>query len=433
MLSQAENALLCEVDPGKPMNEALKRYWIPVALSSDIPGPDSDPVRVTALCEDYVLFRDSEGRPGLLREQCCHRGASLCLGRVEESGIRCIYHGWKFDIEGTILDMPNCSDEKFLTRYRQPAFPVRDAGGFIFAYLGPKEKEPPFPHLPFFDVPASHRFNECPVFNANYVQVLEGGLDSSHLSSLHFDTLKILADANPTEDKFAGQIKGSTANSLTNFAAPSLEIEDMSYGFRYAAIRQEPTEGLLSVGVTAFVMPFFCLLRGNTSCIMAMPVNNEKTHFFHVFWDPVAPMSANEAEARRTFGLDEAALSIFGLGRDFNGAPGTATRANHFLQDREAMRRGDTYSGLMNFVPEDAAVVASAGGIYDRQWENLVPSDLAIVKMRRLLLGTADRVQRGEEPIGIHHTENPNGVEGTIEAGTPWQSLYDRGAALQTA
>ena len=185
MISAQENEILTRVGPETPMGRMMRRYWLPVCTSEQLPKPDCDPLRVRLLGERFVAFRDTSGRPGLLEEYCMHRRASLAMGRVEDNGIRCLYHGWKFGVDGTIQETPNHCDERFRNRVKAPAFPVREAGGMVWAYVGPADKEPPFQKYEFFDGPVENRLVFRINTPANYLQLFEGGTDSSHVGILH--------------------------------------------------------------------------------------------------------------------------------------------------------------------------------------------------------------------------------------------------------
>src|SRR5262252_5735939 len=177
MLTQEENERLCRVGPDTPMGRVLRRYWTPAFQLGDLPGPDCPPIQVTLLGESFVAFRDTNGRLGFLDELCMHRGASLALGRVEDCGIRCLYHGWKFAVDGTILETPNHPDPAFRARQKAKAYPVREAGGIVWTYLGPKAKEPPFTRYRFMDALEANRTVVRINVNANYLQLWEGGAD----------------------------------------------------------------------------------------------------------------------------------------------------------------------------------------------------------------------------------------------------------------
>ena len=183
MLSKEDNELLTQVNPGTPMGNLIRRYWVPALLSEEVPQPDCPPVRVRMLGEELVAFRDSEGRIGLLGERCAHRGTSLFYGRNEDCGLRCIYHGWKYGVDGHVLDMPaEPGDSDFKKKLRHTAYPTHEAGGVIYAYLGPRDKMPLFPNYEWTQVPLDQTYVTKCLLECNYLQGLEGECDSSHLS-----------------------------------------------------------------------------------------------------------------------------------------------------------------------------------------------------------------------------------------------------------
>jgi phthalate 4,5-dioxygenase oxygenase subunit len=227
---------LTQVGPATPMGAMMRRFWLPVGTSAQLPEPDSDPLRAGLLGESFVVFRDTAGQVGVLDERCMHRCASLALGRVEQGGIRCLYHGWKFAADGRVLDTPNNRNARFRDRMRAPAFPVREAGGLVWTYIGPKDQRPEFPHYAFMDGPDSNRAVIRLNTPANYLQLFEGGVDSSHVGILHSD------QANPTwmEEEFTPRDDedfnpGALASGDN---APALEVEDTAFGFHYVAKRQ---------------------------------------------------------------------------------------------------------------------------------------------------------------------------------------------------
>ena len=186
MLSREENELLTRVHADRPMGRLFRRYWIPALLSEEIPEPDCPPVRVRLLGEDLVAFRDSEGRIGLVGEHCAHRGTSLFYGRNEECGLRCIYHGWKYDIEGNVLETPaEPAGSQLKNKVRHTAYSCVEAGGMVFAYLGPREQKPLFPTYAWLGVPQNQVYIAKSLLECNYLQALDGDCDSSHLNFLH--------------------------------------------------------------------------------------------------------------------------------------------------------------------------------------------------------------------------------------------------------
>ncbi|MBV9173377.1 MAG: Rieske 2Fe-2S domain-containing protein, partial [Chloroflexi bacterium] len=241
MLSREENLLLCQTGPDTPMGKLMRRYWLPALLSDELPEPDGEPLQVRLLGENFVAFRDSSGRVGFLNENCPHRGASLAYARNEECGLRCIYHGWKVDADGRVVDMPTePPTSTFRDRLRHPAYLVREAGDVIWVYLGPREFEPPFPAWEWTHAPREQRgvtkvFQEC-----NYAQGLEGTIDSAHSDYLH-----------------SSDIRGRPKDH-----SPRLEAVDTPFGFKYAAIRTPDAEADLYkyVRITLFVAPCFAFI-----------------------------------------------------------------------------------------------------------------------------------------------------------------------------
>jgi phthalate 4,5-dioxygenase oxygenase subunit len=423
-----QKRLLMDVAPGTIMHDHMKRFWLPVALRRDVPVPDGDPVRVRALGQDYVLFRDTAGRLGLLDELCTHRSASLCLGRNEDGGLRCLYHGWKFAADGTILDTPNVADPRFKTRVRQPAFPVREAGGIIWAYLGPAGKEPPFPRYPFFDLPDENVVVELVVANANYTRVVEGLLDSSHAGVLHQDSLARLGAGEGPAPSFGGRARVSTGAVIAKSLSPDIEVQETDFGLRYAAIRHfEDKDGTPSVAarITTFVYPTTICVPPDYLMQITLPVDNERSHFFMVFWDPTRNIrdGAARAEILQYYGIDETAKNTFGLGREYKDLPDRPNRDNNWLQDRKAMRDG-SFTGLYRFIPEDFAVSESMGVIERYPIEHLVPADLAIARFRRRIIGNAERVARGEEPDGLSPAEPVRAGYLTLAEGQSWKDAF---------
>ncbi|HEY3116138.1 MAG TPA: Rieske 2Fe-2S domain-containing protein, partial [Chloroflexota bacterium] len=235
MTSKADNELLTRTDAGTPMGELMRRYWIPALLSSEIPSPDCPPVQVRLLGEELVAFRDSDGRIGLLDEHCSHRGTSLFYGRSEECGLRCIYHGWKYDVEGHVLDTPaEPADSNFKSKLRHPSYPTHEINGIVFAYMGPRDKMPLFPNHEWALVDKDHTYVTKAYQECNYLQGLEGECDSAHLSFLHR--------------------MFKTNNFSRMDTVPEYETEDTDFGVRMIATRNAG-EGKSYVRVSSFIMP----------------------------------------------------------------------------------------------------------------------------------------------------------------------------------
>ena len=419
MLSHEDNERMCRVGANTPMGEALRRYWVPILSSYQLPEPDGDPVKVEIFGEHYVAFRNSEGKVGLLDEQCRHRSASLALGRVEGGGIRCLFHGWKFAVDGTVMETPNVSDPRFRERVKASAFPVREAGAMIWAYVGPKELEPPFPHWRYFDQPPERLLSVTLVVQCNYVQVQEALLDSSHLTILHQDAFK-----RDSSIDFVSSVNSTTTAAVSD---PKIEVQDTEFGFHYCALRPVETDGgaKVTARVTGFVAPFHLVNANGDFVGMIVPIDDHRTLHHFVWWSDSKKISEDphRADLMRFTGLAQDILHKSGLHTDDWYLPGMPNRLNNFNQDRDAMRKG-AYSGLPIFFPEDAAILVSSGVIRDRSKEMLAPADVAIVRLYKTLLSIARQVQQGQEPTGLRaDVGKVRGLSGVIDKTQPWQSL----------
>ena len=418
MLTQENNELLCRVGPKTPMGRAIRRYWIPVLQSSDLPAPDCDPFPLEICGDKFVAFRNTDGVVGILDEHCCHRGSSLVIGRCEGNGIRCLFHGWKFAVDGTIVETPNVPDPSFKTRIRAKAYPTREKGGLIWAYFGPAELEPEFPHHPWLDVPDSNRINAYAVDNCNYVQVFEALVDSSHLNILHMDGL--LASKKLENLNFAA------AADMAFDSGPRIEVDDTDFGFQYAALRggEGPSEDV-HVRITAITAPFFVANPNEDLWMCVVPINDSQCVHFHVFFHPERKMNEEPLRSNmlKHVGLDDAALRDFNMTYDTIGAAGGPDRRNHFRQNRASLKHGK-FSGFHSFTQEDAAAVMSAGPIKDRTKETLAPADAAVMRYCRMMIQLAKSVEAGDKPIGVD--ADPRRIQGrnaTLPHGADWRTL----------
>lgn len=441
MLSAEENERLCQVGPGTPMGEALRRYWVPAFQLGDLPAPDAPPIHVRVLAQDLVAFRDTDGRYGLLDEFCCHRNASLVYGRVEDHGIRCLYHGWKYDVEGRLLEMPNCEDERLRARFRQGAYPVVPAGGLGWTYLGPLGTEPAFPRF-FFNEAAAVAVSEL-VFDCSWVQIQEGSLDSSHVGILHLDTLTAMRPGVPREVgslRFDGTVWDQTIEFPPGVDAmpspdnaPSIELEATPFGFHYAALRRMPDPAKRYVRVTAFGFPFTSLIGGSVGAVIVVPRDDETCSFLAV--RPLPPGAPAPPPTYAPSMPATATTEVRPHGSAGEGAVGwtndpTETRRYRLPpQDRRAMAARASYAGFLGGNrPQDAAVqgVNGRAARFSRANENLVPADAAVIRFRRLLLEAARAVERGGEPPargeGFDFTAARAAAE-VVDAGACWQEL----------
>src|SRR5215470_10195105 len=246
MLSKEDNELLTRVGPGTLMGNLLRRYWTPACLSSEVPGSDSDPIRVRLLGEDLIAFRDTNGKVGLIQNNCPHRGASLFFGRNEEAGLRCVYHGWKFDVDGHCIDMPNePAESDFKSKVKAMAYPTIERGGIVWAYLGPRQTPPPLPDLEGnmqVDSDQSARANQLP---CNWLQILEGDIDTTHVGFLHYGGLK-------AEE----QIPGSFSEYQLRVKTAHFEVIDTEGGAAYGA-RRPASEDQVYWRIAQWCFPFY--------------------------------------------------------------------------------------------------------------------------------------------------------------------------------
>jgi phthalate 4,5-dioxygenase len=374
MLTQEENELLTRTGPGTPMGELIRRYWVPALMSSEIAEPGGEPVQVRILGERLVAFRDAAGRPGLMDEACPHRGCSLWYARSEGDGLRCMYHGWKIDATGAVLDTPN---EPATLHVRAHAYPVREAGGFVWAYLGPPEKQPHFREFNWMKLPKGHVAIVKVHEEANYLQAIEGSVDTAHVSFLH--------------RAYQRGPWGSHTGATVADTRPKLEIQPTAYGFRYAALRQ-PSEGVQNVRITPFILPFHTCAPaepGDTVLFHAyVPRDDTSNWAYDIRYRVDEPIDLAEHTQR---------LRTVELRPDFT-KPRVYT--NKHLQDREAMI-SKNFSGILGIKNQDYAAVESMGAVVDRTKEHLSSSDAAVVFMRRLMLEAARAVMAGGDPPGL--------------------------------
>jgi phthalate 4,5-dioxygenase len=390
MLTPEENALLTRVGPGTPMGELFRRFWMPALLSEELPAPDSPPVRVRLLGEDLVAFRDTAGRVGLLAPLCSHRGAPLFYGRNEEQGLRCVYHGWKYDVTGRCIDMPaEPSDSTFKERIRQKAYPCRERGGVIWTYMGPPELTPELPDLEWTLVPEGHCRVSKWLHESNYLQGFEGDIDTAHASYLH-------SYLNPEKSPHDGTI---SATLKAADKAPKIMVDQTDYGFRYGA-RRAVGGDQYNWRVTQWLLPTHNLIgfmQFPAGGRVWVPIDDEHTWTYFYSFHPERPLTVEE-QAR------------FQSGNSFPPQliPGTYSplrnRANEYLVDRE-LQRTTTYTGIFGINDQDRAIQEGMGAIFDRSQEHLGTSDVAIIAARQRLLKTVRDLQQGIEPYAASHPE----------------------------
>lgn len=387
MLTREENEILVHTGPGTPMGEYLRRYWTPVLLAEELPGPDCPPVRVRVLGERLIAFRDTQGRLGLLDEFCPHRLTSLFWGRNEECGLRCAYHGWKFDVHGNCVDMPSEPPEYgFKQRVHTTAYPAREWGGLIWAYLGPADKQPALPEYEWALVPAGHRFVSKRLQESNYLQAVEGGIDSSHVSFLH---------STPGLEHHASTTAGLQAPYMWRDKAPRFTVNRAPYGLLIGARRDAEADSYYW-RVTQYLLPTATMIpgphhgRAPLNGHVWVPIDDHNCWNFSITWLPSRPLTAAEVE-------DLKSGNTIHAGVDPRTYIPFRNQRNDYLIDREAQKT-ETFSGITGLSEQDSAVQESMGPIVDRTREHLGTSDTAVIAARRLLLREVRALQRGEEP-----------------------------------
>ncbi|MFT5440919.1 MAG: phthalate 4,5-dioxygenase oxygenase subunit [Alphaproteobacteria bacterium] len=374
MLSQADNELLTRTGPGTPMGNLMRRYWIPVTFTHQIAEPDCPPIRVKIMGENLVAFRDTDGRPGLLDEKCPHRTASLFFGRNEECGLRCVYHGWKFDIEGKCVDLPSePPGSNFQDKITTKAYPCHEQGGVVWAYMGPPELKPDFPALEWTLLPDDQKFLTRHVQECNWLQGVEGGFDNSHLAFLH---------------------RGSGA---INQNAIPLQYEAIETDFGLiAGTGRDAGNGNIRWASDLMIMPFHKLFATRPhGAHMWVPIDDDTTMLYSVDYYPDRP-------------LDDEVLERSKDGRHIHteNIPGTdhtvRNMENFYLIDREEQASGASFTGIKGVGTQDCAIQESMGPIADRTKEHLGVSDIAIIQIRKKLLETVQAHERGETPPGLN-------------------------------
>ena len=383
MLSREENAYLTRTGPDTPMGAFMRRFWMPFMLSQEIAEPDGPPVRVRLLGEDLLAFRDSEGRAALVDRYCPHRRVSLFFGRNEECGIRCVYHGWKFDADGNCVDMPSePADSNFKDKVKLKSYPVRETAGILWAYMGPAETMGDLPDLEWMAVPDDHRYVSRWYQHSNFAQAVEGEIDSAHVSFLH---RKVENDAANKAALTGAYFSGDTA--------PKWKVVESDFGMTLGARRRVENGGYYW-RMNQWFYPFYTMIAPvpseATTTRMWVPVDDEHVNIICVSYRTDKPVSDDERH-RWQNGLNSHAAVI----------PGTHTPAanesNNYNIDR-ILQKNETYTGIVGIRAQDAAMTESPGPIVDRSLEHLGTSDTAIIKMRRLLIDGARALERGEEP-----------------------------------
>jgi phthalate 4,5-dioxygenase oxygenase subunit len=377
MLKKEQNDIVTQTGPGTPLGMVFRRYWLPALLSEQLPEPDCEPVRLELLSEKMLAFRDSEGKLGLIDEFCAHRGVSLWFGRNEEGGIRCPYHGWKYDVNGQCMEVPSEPGTGYAERIKLKSYPLVERGGVIWVYMGPPELQPALPEWEFATLPLSHSYMSKRLQESNWLQALEGGIDSSHVSFLHSASLN--------RDPLFKGAKGNQYN--LNDLSPVFEVVQADGGLLVGA-RRNAEDDQYYWRITPWIMPCFTMVppRGDHPVHghFWVPINDERCWTWSFDYHPTRPLTEAERQAMR-----EGSSIHVKVDKDY--VP-FQRKENDYMMDRAAQKAGVLYSGIEGIGMQDASLQESMGSIQDRTKENLVNTDNGIIMTRQRLLKAAKAI-----------------------------------------
>ena len=422
-MNRRDSEDLVRVGPGTVMGEFMRQYWVPAAMASELKA-DGDPLRLMLLGERLIAFRDTEGRVGVMDHKCPHRCASLFLGRNEENGLRCVYHGWKFDVDGNCIDTPNLPDNpEFKSRIKARAYKAVERNGLIWVYMGRRKKAPPLPQieatlLPESEVNITFAQREC-----NWLQGLEGEIDTSHFGFLHAGSVD---PAEVPQDSLLRYTVGERA--------PEYHVSETAPGMMYGAYRPA-TPGQTYWRFANFMFPFWTQTpQGKFTEHLHnrawVPMDDHHTMFISLVWKQHPP----------SVGPSRSGKMLPGFARVFDHQPNTTdwfgrwrlkgNEGNDWLIDREAQRSGGNYTGIAGIHQQDQAVTESMGPVTDHLFEHLAPSDKMIMATRRRLLKVARAWAKEKAvPPGVDNPEIMYPVRSgdfVTDAKLNWRQAYDR-------
>jgi phthalate 4,5-dioxygenase oxygenase subunit len=424
MLSSKDNDLLCKVGAGTPMGELMRRYWMPVLYGHELP-PDGQPQRVRVLGEDLIAWRDSSGTPSFIEEHCPHRGVSLYFGRNEEGGLRCAYHGWKFDAGGRCVEMPNePAESNFRGKVKATAYRGADFGGIVWAYMGPNQADPPdVPQFEWGAVPEEqlvhgHRL----IYECNWMQALEGELDSTHVYFLH---ARLNRDDSP---KYGLYLEERRAK---------FHVVNTDVGITYGAERREGNAHIYW-RTTHFLFPIYGMWPGasddgTTPLSIYLPVDDHTTLHFGLVWHPAKALLGERypkdqfAEEPGAHGPGVGPMLPEQKGKFFANAWPVANPRNDFLMDVDVKKENST-TGIPTVRLQDSAVIWSMGSVMDRTKEHLGTADATVIKVRRSLLAAVTALRdHGTVPPGVERPElyRVRSCATVLPVGQDWESKLD--------
>ncbi|NMG65405.1 Rieske 2Fe-2S domain-containing protein [Azoarcus indigens] len=421
MISAEQNDLITRVGPEAPAGKLLRRYWQPVALTDELAG--ERPVRAVRLMgQDFVLFRDEKGELGMLDRDCPHRGADLAYGRLEGGGLRCPFHGWLFDTKGTCLETPaEPVGSKLCTRIKQSAYPVVEKSGIIFAYLG--EGEPPaFPEFDCFVAPDSHVFAFKGLFECNWLQALEVGIDPAHASYLH----RFFEDES-TDESYGKQFRGASADSqipitkvLREYDRPEIKVDSTDYGLRLTTLR-ELNENTTHVRVTNVVFPQAFVIPMSSEMTISqwhVPVDDHNCYWYAIFTSFTGPVNKEQMREQR--------LKLYEL-PDYTSRQNKRNNYGYSVAEQNTQ----TYTGMgMDINVHDQWAIESQGTIQDRTREHLGTTDKGIIAYRRILVDAIERTQAGDSvPMLIDQAQaatfsGPPSIDGVNTSGSEPETYW---------
>jgi hypothetical protein len=430
MISKELNETLTRTGPGTDAGEVMRRYWQPAALTEEL-NSNRPVVPVTLLGERLVLFRDNDGRLGLIDRHCPHRGADLCYGRLEDNGLRCPFHGWHFDRTGQCVEQPGEPEgSRMHEKIRATSYPVEERNGIVFAYLGPGDP-PPFPNFDCFRAPDSHVFAFKGLWECNWLQAMEVGIDPAHASFLH----RFLEDEDPA-DSYGKQFRDKAADTdmpmtqlLREYPRPEITVEETDYGLRLIALRHL-AGGSTHIRITNQIFPEAISIPMSREMIITqwhVPIDDEHCYWYSMFTSFAGPVDKEKMRAQR---LEEHRLPDY--------AP-LKNKRNDYGFDPEEQRR-ETYTGMgLDINVHDQWAVESPGPIFDRTKEHLGKTDVGIIRYRRMLRAAIAALKEGrEEDLPMRNGVEPGALYGpisndTIGDGAQWRAVAEESDAARRA
>ncbi len=401
MLSAQDNETLVRTNPGTPMGALFRSFWVPVALTAEVPEPDAPPVRTKVMGEELLVFRDSAGVVGVIEPRCPHRGANLFFGRSEGGGLRCAFHGWKFGTDGRCQEMPTVEPERvpaLCEKARIKAYPARDWGGFVWAYLGRRAVPPPLPAMEFATVPDAHRHASKKLQECNWAQAAEGGVDTAHFSFLHQPV--VATDDDEDADRAARATRGYSKATMSadhvrwmrEDPRPRFDVKPHDAGLVIGTSRRaDETDRYWRIA--QYLMPNHAYTPSATPGETYhgqtwVPIDDESCWVYVYSWNPDRPLTDDE---RRSYATGGAVYPEM----DHRWMP-IRNRGNDYLIDRR-MQKAENFTGIVGVSEQDAAIQDSQGRIADRTREMLGATDLGVVQFRRLMLDAAKAVAAGSD------------------------------------